>query len=133
MKALPILGPDGWVTSAQKKLDYLMAHVYAADASQSALFTGMVSSIPKIIKEKQGVLDQAQVEIEDLLTTYFKRYFNKVEVSVYIYDTDDFHRGELVLVGEVTDEFGEKAQIHEVMTKKGSVVRSFLDYQNQEN
>lgn len=71
--------------------------------------------------------------IEDLLTTYFKRYFNKVEVSVYIYDTDDFHRGELVLVGEVTDEFGEKAQIHEVMTKKGSVVRSFLDYQNLEN
>ena len=81
MKALPILGPDGWVTSAQKKLDYLMAHVYAADASQSALFTGMVSSIPKIIKEKQGVLEQAQVEIEDLLTTYFKRYFNKVEVQ----------------------------------------------------
>ena len=133
MTALPVLGPDGWATSAQKILDYAIAHMYACDASQTALFPGMVSSITKVIKDEQGVLERARGEIEDMITRYLGRYFAKVEVNVSIYDSEDFHRGELVLAAVVTDKFGERAQIHEIMTNKGSVSRSFLDYQNRES
>lgn len=132
MQALPVLGPEGWVLSAQKKLDYAMAHAYASDTSQTSLFPGMVSSFSKVVKECQGDLLRARGEIEEMLETYLKRYFNKVDISVYIYETDDVHRGELVLTGDVVDEHGEKATIHEIMTNKGSVARTFLNYQNQE-
>lgn len=129
MKALPFLGPEDWIVDPKKKLDTLLAHVYASDASQTSFFTGDVSSIVKVIKDNQGKLENARNEIQNLLETYLIRYFEKVEVNVYIYENDDFHKGELVLAAEVTDTNGQKVQLHEVMTKKGSIVRTFLDYQ----
>lgn len=128
-KFVPVLGPEGWVSGGQKKLDQIMAHLYASDASQSYFFDGQVSSMAKVIKDNQGKLENARDQIQLMLTNYFKKYFNDVEVIVYIYDTNDFHRGELVLAAEIVDESGAVFQLHEVMSKEGSVVRQFLNYQ----
>lgn len=129
IKYVPVLGPEGWVSAGQKKLDQIMAHLYSSDASQSHLFPGLVSSMSAVVKETQGRLDEARTKIQEMLTIYFKNYFYNVEVIVYIHNTTDFHRGELVLAAEMEDETGQTFQLHEVMTKDGSVVRQFLDYQ----
>lgn len=60
---------------------------------------------------------------------FISRTTYNVEVIVYIHNTTDFHRGELVLAAEMEDETGQTFQLHEVMTKDGSVVRQFLEYQ----
>lgn len=126
---LPVLGPEGWVSSGQKKLDMLMAHLYTSDASQTHFFNGYVSSLASVIKENQGKMKNAVRDIQEMLTRYFSYYFHNVEVIVYEYETDDFHRGELVMSAVMEDEFGVVFQLHEVMTKQGSVVRNVLDYQ----
>lgn len=128
-KFVPILGPEGWVESGDKKLDRIMAHLYASDASQSYLFPNQVSSMAKVIKDNQGQLEVAKVEIQRMLMNYFSCYFDNVDVSVYIYETNSFHKGELVLAAEMTDETGKSLQLHEVMTKAGSLARTFLNYQ----
>lgn len=126
---LPVLGPEGWVSSGQKKLDMLMAHLYTSDASQTLFFSGYVSSMAAVVKENQGRMKEAVRDIQEMLTRYFNNYFSNVEVIVYEYDTDDFHRGELVMAAVMEDESGNIFQLHEVMTKQGSVVRNVLDYQ----
>lgn len=126
---VPVLGPEGWVSSGQKKLDQIMAHLYASDASQSYFFQNQVSSMAKVIKEHQGRLENARNEIQQMLTRYFNNYFNNVEVIVYIHSTSDFHKGELVLAAEMEDDDGQVFQLHEVMSHQGSVVRQFLNYQ----
>lgn len=129
IKYVPILGPEGWVESGEKKLDRVMAHLYASDASQTHLFRNHVSSMSKVIKDNQGRLDEAKLEIKRMLSIYLSCYFENVEVNVYIYETDDFHKGELVLSAVMLDETGKEHQLHEVMTKEGSLVRQFLNYQ----
>lgn len=128
-KQVPVLGPAGWVDSPDKKLDVLMAHIYASDASQSYFFHRQVSSIAKVIKDNEGKLENARVELRQCLTEYFKKYFDNVEVEVYIYENNSFLKGELVLSAEVSDDGGKVIQLHEVMTNKGSLARKILDYQ----
>lgn len=128
-KYIPVLGPEGWVSDGKKKLDQALAHLYASDASQSYHFPGQVSSMAKVVYENQGNLDGAKDEIQKMLTKYFNVYFYNVEVIVYIYDTNDFHKGELVLAAVMEDDEGKTIQLHEVMTNQGSLVRQFLNYQ----
>ena len=130
-KMLPVLGEEGWV-SGQKKLDYLLAHLYASDYSQTHFFRGEVSSMAKIVQQYQGRLGEARRAVEEMLITYFNRYFDKVEVSVSIAPTEDFHQGELILSASLIDETGEKFELHEVMTNKGSLVRTFLNQQYED-
>ncbi len=131
MSSVPVLGPEGWVDASKKKLDYLMAHLYASDSSQTFFFKGKVSSMSKVVKDNQGNLEKCREEVQLMLTEYFNRYFNNVEVTVYIPNgNESFHKGELVLSAELTNHDGTIVQLHEVMTDKGTLTRKFLDYQS---
>jgi hypothetical protein len=133
MKILPVLGPEAWVTDPRKKLDYLVAHCYASDASQTFLFPKKVSSMASVIKDNHGKLEQARQEIQQLLKDYFTTYFDIVEVSVFISETDDFHKGELILTARVGSSEGETVQLNEVLTNNGSLSRNFLKYMDTES
>ena len=90
-----------------------------------------VSSMSKVVKDNQGNLEKCREEVHLMLTEYFNRYFNNVEVTVYIPNgNESFHKGELVLSAELTNHDGTIVQLHEVMTDKGTLTRKFLDYQS---
>lgn len=132
MTYVPVLGKEGWVKDGKKKLDILMAHLYASDASQSHFFFGEVASMVKVVKENQGRLQLARESVQAMLENYFSKYYNTVGVNVYINESNDTLRGELVLSAELIDEDGIAYQLHEVMTNKGSLTRKFLNYQEND-
>lgn len=127
---VPVLGPEGWVSDPKKKLDSVLAQMYCSDFSQTFFFSGEVSSMAYLVKEYQGRLGEAAEATKRMLEEYLERYFQEINVHVYVVENDSVLRGELAMAGTCTDAAtGMVLQIHEVMTRQGNIVRKVLDYQ----
>lgn len=127
---VPVLGPEGWVSDPKKKLDSILAQMYCSDFSQTFFFSREVSSMAHIVKEYQGRLGEAAEATKRMLEEYLGKYFQEINVLVYVVENNSILSGELALAGMCTDAAtGMVLQIHEVMTRQGNVVREVLDYQ----
>ena len=127
---VPVLGPEGWVSDPKKKLDTILAHMYCSDFSQTFFFSDEVSSMAHVVKEYQGRLGESAEAVKRMLENYLAKYFQEINVHVYVVENNSILRGELALAGVCTDpETGAVLELHEVMTRQGNVVREVLDYQ----
>lgn len=131
VKFIATLGPKGWVTDGKTMLDMVMSWAYASDASQSYFFNKDITSIADIIQKHAGRIDQATVALQEALTTYLSKFFDDVQLECVVFDKEmkDFHlQGEVMLRASMIDHTGQELQLSEIMTNKGSVVRTQLDY-----
>ena len=131
VKYLPVLGPLGWVTDGRTMLDTVTSWLYASDNSQSYFFNGDISSIAYVLEKNAGNLEKARGELEEMLTRYYSRFFDQVEVEVRTVERQfkDYHLlGELMIGASMIDHTGEILQLNEVMTNKGSASRTVLDF-----
>jgi hypothetical protein len=81
-KYFPSLSEDGWVTNTIIKANYLFAHFFIAEYSQTTLYPGYVSSLPYIIEQGMGDPNETANLLNKALSNYFTRYFNNVTVEV---------------------------------------------------
>lgn len=78
---VPTLSLDGWVKSTAEKADYLMAHFFEAEYSQTQFYRNSVASFPWIIQNNQGDMPKTTRALQETLTLYFSRYFSQVVVQ----------------------------------------------------
>ena len=79
---LPSLSEDGWIKNPQSVADYLFAHFFLSDRSQTQIFEEQVSSFQWILATTQGNMADTLSLTRSTLTTYFSKYFNNVVVEV---------------------------------------------------
>ncbi len=79
---VPTLSLDGWVKSTPERADYLMAHFFESEYSQTAFYKDKVSSFQWIIQKNQGDMTATVRMLKNTLTDYFSRYFTNVVVEV---------------------------------------------------
>lgn len=131
VKGIATLGPKGWITDGQTMLDMVMAWAYASDASQSLFFSGKITSIAKIVHSCKTI-ESAAPALQSALKEYLSCFFDYVEVQVSVTEKElkGVHLlGELILRASMNDHSGNTLQLHEVMTKSGSVARSVIDHE----
>lgn len=78
---LPTLSPEGWVQSTAEQADYLLSHFLTSLYSQTYLYPSNVASFQWIIQDAQGDMDKTSSQLKSVLTQYFSRYFENVEVQ----------------------------------------------------
>lgn len=79
---VPTLSFSGWIRSTPEKADFLFAHFYESERSQSFLYRNRVSNLQYIIQSNQGDIDKTCREIQSTLTDYFSAYFPQVTVEI---------------------------------------------------
>lgn len=131
IKYLASHGPKGWIIDGPGQLDQMMAWAYASNASQSLFFNGDVTSIAAILQTYGGRILEAAPALKEALTRYLGKVFDNVVINVDPVEKmfpNHYLAGELMLSGSVVDWTGQELQLHEVMSNKGSAVRTVLDY-----
>lgn len=127
----PSLSEDGWVTSPEKTADYLLSHFIVADASQSYLFSGNVSSLPKILQETQGDIRQTCNEVRQSLNEYFLRYFNNVVTEVNeIPNLLNPAKQQIGIYLKYTDSNGVEHVLGKQLRMANSIVESVININN---
>jgi hypothetical protein len=127
----PSLSEDGWVTSPEKTADYLLSHFIVADASQSYVFSGNVSSLPKILQETQGDIMQTCIAVRQSLNDYFSRYFNNVVTEVSeIPNTQNPAKQQIGIYVKYTDTSGVEHVLGKELRMANSIVESVIAINN---
>lgn len=83
-RLLPTLSSDDWVTDTRKKADYILAHFFESDYSQTSLYLGHVSSLAWVIHEGNGDMSKTENLLTSTLKLYLERYFQTVVVEVKV-------------------------------------------------
>lgn len=81
---VPTLSFDGWVKSSAAKGDYMFAHFYESEKSQTVLYGQNISSMQALIQENQGDMTRTCQAIREALSIYYGRYFVNVEAEVQV-------------------------------------------------
>lgn len=87
-KLLPTLSTDHWVDDTSKKADYILAHFFESDYSQTALYVGHISSLAWVIREANGDMSKTENLLTQTLKTYMDRYFENVVVEVRVNESN---------------------------------------------
>lgn len=119
---VPTLSEDGWVKSTEERADYLFSHFFVSEYSQTALYTGAVSSFPYIIQKNQGDMINTVSDLRTALQIYFSRYFTNVKSeAVHTEDPPKSGKYRINLHVSFTDEDGKDfalARVAEVLDSK---------------
>lgn len=83
-KLLPTLSSDDWVDGTEKKADYLLAHFFESDYSQTSLYLGKISSLSWVIQEGNNDMNKTLSLLRTTINDYLSRYFESVETEVSI-------------------------------------------------
>lgn len=81
-KPVPSLSAAGWLQSIAEKGDSLMANYLTSDYSQTHVYKDKVTSLAYHIQQYGHNADLLEKRMKSDLTTYFTRYFDKVDVTV---------------------------------------------------
>lgn len=77
---LPTLSTDGWVISTPQKVDYMLAHFYASEITQTLLFPNHVHSLVNLVQKHKDDLIELGSQVQESLRRYFSAYFPSVTV-----------------------------------------------------
>jgi len=89
MKAVPVLGSDGWVTDPEKMMNHLYMNMYEANYSQSTAMYGEVTSFQHIITSYGNDPHLLSSQMTNAIRKYYSRYFDSADVSFTRVDTTD--------------------------------------------
>lgn len=77
---VPVLGTQGFVYDTAGKFNQLMAWFMSSEHSESYLYKGKVTSLPKIIQEAGQSEEKIVSGIREGLTRLLSRYHDKVSI-----------------------------------------------------
>lgn len=115
---VPTMSTEGWVRDSQSKLDFLLAHFFAADYNQTYLYVtkagapdeskkiDQVSSMSRIIQLHSGNARGVIADLRTYLERYLNRYYLRVTLDVSALtdlDLDPRDQIDVLIRVEVTD------------------------------
>jgi hypothetical protein len=130
-RKVPTLSEDAWVSDARQKVDYLLAHFFLSDYSQTQLYLSHVSSMPWIIQSTQGDMLQTVLKVRDTLQVYLGRYLDDVVVDVADTTPTDQSAAEIVIYVSFKDsETGLTHTLNEVLRERNGVFNRVSNINN---
>lgn len=127
-KNIITLGREAVIIDTHKKIDWIMCCFFFSLHSQSRLFKGNISSLPKVMQRNTDSPGNLKSDLEETLTKYLNKFFPTVFVNV---DIEDVNNNDFVIVldVDVTDVAGSKpnVSIGYSLTYKGSRLEKLLD------
>lgn len=132
-KYLPSLSSAGWISDPDVIANHLFATFFLTDYSQTALYTGHVSSFAYCM-HLYNPSDQDRTKltsmIDKVLTVYYLRYFDDVTVETSLtQDSEDFSKLELNIFLEYVD--GDKRNtLYKAIQVVDGKARSVIDINN---
>lgn len=128
---LPTLSPEGWVQSTAEQADYLLAHFFASEFSQTHLYQRNVASFQWIIQESQSDMSKTMSLLKDTLFTYFGRYFDNINVDVnYLQDPPDSSSVTINLYLSFTDKVGKDFILSKALELVNSKIKKIVSLNN---
>jgi len=85
---VPTLSTLNLIYDSANKFDQLLAHMFVADANQTYLYPGHVTSIPQLIEKGGSRRDTLEQSLRQGFYDYFNRYYQDVSVTVTIREID---------------------------------------------
>lgn len=73
--SLASLSAKGWISDVPNILDYLMAHFYESEYTQSTLYAGQISNLQYLVQKYGGDPNQFVAALTNTLQVYIGRYF----------------------------------------------------------
>ena len=86
---VPVLGTQGFATDSVTKFSMLMSHLYLADAKQSYLYAGQVTTLAEILERSGGDQQLICNNLKTSLGAYFSRYYDSATVTASVLNPDD--------------------------------------------
>ena len=127
----PTLGQDGWVRATVKTADYILSHFFLAEYSQTAEFTGRVSSFPWIMSKNQRDLDGLKRDTREALAREFGYQFDNVIVEVTESpEPDSVNLHSLTIFLEFTDMTGKVHNLSRMVRHNLDKVTEIIDLNN---
>lgn len=128
---LPSLTETGWITSSEITGDFLFAHFFASDYSQTEIYSGQVSSFAKIMQNNLNSVDNLIIELRNTLSAYYSRYFQSVNVDVQVKD-DIANASKLALTIYIayTDTAGKQYNLAKLVRDVTSKSAKIIDINN---
>lgn len=132
-KYLPCIGADSWIDDPDLIANQLFATFFLSDYSQTALYTGHVSSFAYCMM-LYNPSDQDRTKltalIDKVLTVYYLRYFDDVTVETSLtQDTEDFSKLELNIFLEY-DTGNKRNTLYKAIDVVDGKARSIIDINN---
>lgn len=115
---VPSLSAGGWLSGLQEKTDLLMAHIFAANASQSFVFSGKVTSVQGIIEANVGNVNRFCQNLRSALEVYFGNYFQHClcEVTSDDITAENTSSNVTVYIWIQVTELGQKYSVGKVLS-----------------
>jgi len=85
----PSLDGDGWISASVKVADSMISDFFLCDQSQTAHFPNDVASFAFILQRWQGQVQDIARETQRVLSDYFSKQFDSVEIEVFAEDTEE--------------------------------------------
>ena len=130
---LPTLSSSGFVSGIAEKADRLMSYYFTSEASQSNLYRGEVTSLPKQIQllgnDEAALAARIRTELERL----FGNYFDGVEVNVStdIPNTADPNRINVTVSATLIDG-GQQYSLGRLINVVNSRIAKIIDINNNQ-
>jgi len=127
----PSLSEDGWVNDSIKTADYLLSHFFISEDSQSYIYNDNISSLPWIILDCQGDINKLLNKTKIVLSDYFGKYFNNVEVEVLeIIDKEKTSKGQISIYVKFTDEQNIEYSLGKILEITNLTISKIIDINN---
>lgn len=128
---MPSLSEDGWITDADKMLDYLFSYYLLTDTQQSHLFKDEIISLPKTyfeyINNPSGMASAVRADLNRLL----ERYFTNVDISCFNkIAPDSSGMYYLFISASVIDKDGAKHEINKITQLREGRSLQVIKYNN---
>lgn len=128
---MPHLSNEGWIKDSVKIADIALSHFFLAEASQSYIYDGHVTSFPFILQDTQGKMTQTLSDTRNALNTYFSRFFNNVVVETRD-DTDpnEPSKGIMTIYLSFTDSDGNNYSLGQLIKFQDLKVNEIIKINN---
>jgi len=124
------LDEGGWVTDSNTLLDKLFSDFLLSNYTQTYLYIGNVKSFSWLLETYLKKPVELQENIKTVLTSYLRRYFEKVVVETGYRNEKDSSFVELSIYVNCIDNYGRSINLGKILTTEGSVLKKVADLNN---
>lgn len=82
MVVVPTLTMKGWVSTAEEMIDFSFADFLASEYSQSTICRGTIASLPYLIQQYRGNLEDLCLNVRETLQKHLENVFETVYLEV---------------------------------------------------
>lgn len=131
MLLLPTVSESGWIRDPISVFDRLLAYIIVSDYSQTNLYRGNITSIPKILQQHQGNITDMTIALGDNIGRFLSRYYKSASAEA-IDVTEDINDSKvsLSLYVKVTDYDNQSHTFSRMLETQDGIVKKIININN---